>query len=241
MVRRSSPSRTATAVVCVLALQLGLLTTVTHAQSTFNLTNCDPIFGCADFSGVSEIGTGTDGCAGTPGYFFITSPNISSIVAVGNRLLVNWTYREVDTNRYPNRSVALYYALIGTAASSLNQITVKADTWYSNPIATNLSKGVSLYEWIVPSLQTGRYQLRIVGDDLDPLLSNSKGQVPCIRDGQPLPYSSAVFRVVGNSQLNAFPDNFGPSNPAARSAKVGRLALVAAAVMSVLVLGSSFI
>ncbi|KAJ3098530.1 hypothetical protein HDU97_003949 [Phlyctochytrium planicorne] len=208
--------RTTIAITSLLLLlpAILLLTSLptTHSQAV-NLTNCDPVFGCTDFTGISGNPSTDANCAGTPGFFQLTSPNSTTIIAVGNRLLVNWTYAGTDA-RYPNKSISIYYALIGTTNVALNQIAVTADTWYANPVVVNLAKGVTQFEWMVPNLQTGRYQLRIVGDDLDPFLSQSRGQIPCIRDGQPIPKTSALFRVVGNSQLNNFNDNYGPGSGA---------------------------
>ncbi|KAJ3098743.1 hypothetical protein HDU97_003751 [Phlyctochytrium planicorne] len=194
-------------------LAISLFSLSVHSQNV-NLTNCDPLFGCTDFTGVTPGGPNNDAnCQGIPGYFQLTSPNATSIIAVGNRLLVNWTYA-LTNPRYPNNSISIYYALIGTSQSSLNQITVTPATWYSSPVVEKLPKGTTQFEWILPNLQTGKYQLRIVGDDLDPYLSQSRGQIACIREGQPLPKTTALFRVVGNSQLNDFQDGFGPSSGA---------------------------
>ncbi|KAI8854349.1 hypothetical protein BC829DRAFT_380924 [Chytridium lagenaria] len=191
-------SRTSTPLFALILLTL--LLTPSHSQAP-DLSECDPIYGCSDFSGF-EQSSGDGGCnTGAPGSFLLTSPNSTSIVAVGNRILVNWTYNSVSP-QYPNNSIAIYYALTGTSQTSLTPIAVSPQTWYSNPIVTDLAKGVTQYSWMVPSLQSGKYQLRIVGDGLDPALR------------QPLPYTSTTFRIVGNGQLNSFGDNFGPSNRA---------------------------
>ncbi|KAJ3411595.1 hypothetical protein HDV05_002015 [Chytridiales sp. JEL 0842] len=173
---------------------------------------CDPALGCTDTTGVDCI----ESTGGSPGSFILRNPIGSTVAPIGNILMINWTYTSVDTSRFPNSSIAIYYALFAASTSSTPG-TVKPDTWYSFPIATNIPTNALSYEWRVPQLQPGQYKLRIVGDSLDPALSQSRGQSVCIRDSQPLPFTSAGFFIVGSSQLVSFPDTFGPSSGSLKS------------------------
>ncbi|KAJ3326965.1 hypothetical protein HDU76_012473 [Blyttiomyces sp. JEL0837] len=170
----------------------------------------------------SPAATTTANCiqnsGGSPGYFILKSPIGTTLAPVGNNLMINWTYEQTDTTQFPASSIALYYALFSTSASGTgSQPSVTADTWYSNPIVTNLDKTALSYIWKIPSLQPGLYKIKIIGDGMDPQRAQLHGQTQCILSNQPLPYSSAEFRIVGNGPLVNYTDWYGPASDAMSS------------------------
>ncbi|KAJ3185879.1 hypothetical protein HK101_009788 [Irineochytrium annulatum] len=220
-----SPSRTAAAPAAT-----GTGFTIAPNATAF----CNPATnpnGCPDSTGASSCSE-----AYVPGWISFSSPNITSILPVGNTLLVNWTYGGAWDPTYPRTSVAVYYAQVASSSSALGTYTVNPRTWYQNPLVTNLDPKSTVFNWNVGSLASGIYQLRIVADGVDPALMQLNGQSACLNDGQPLPGISAAFRVVGNGQLQSFADYYGPSTSGA--AKDGGLRSLGRIWGSLLVMGA---
>ncbi|KAJ3107270.1 hypothetical protein HDU96_007944 [Phlyctochytrium bullatum] len=220
------------------------ITSNSNPGTTSTLT-CDPIWGCTTPSTIpSTTGTGTGTSTSTPtpptcntgipGAFILTSPNITSILVVGSRYPITWTYAPTTSPTLPSRSISILLALVSSGGSDL---PVTPETWYQTPaVAQDLGPRTTGFAWTVPQLQTGTYRIRVVGDDADPDLVRARGGTPCVLEGQPLPGESQRFLVVGDGQLQSYPDNFGPSNGArgwtGNGMAVGAAAAAAVAVMA---------
>ncbi|KAJ3205086.1 hypothetical protein HDU83_002626 [Entophlyctis luteolus] len=166
-------------------------------------------------STVSAAATASVACnsSALAGSIIIENPNgndlANSAAVVGGRLNITWEY---NTGTTVPKTIAIYYANIPSSG------TITAASYYENSaIVSNLNGATTTYIWTVPSLQTGNYKLRVVGDGIDPAYYSivHTGQSQCYASGQALPGTSLVsFIIAGNSQLVSFSDNYGPSNSA---------------------------
>ena len=80
-------------------------------------------------------------------------------------------------------------------------------------------------------------------DGLDPayVAASQPGVVACVRDGQPLPYTSATFLVIQTGFLLNYTDKFGPSSSARSSLSGGIAGTVGSVVLGSIISGLVFI
>ncbi|KAI9337880.1 hypothetical protein DFJ73DRAFT_588444 [Zopfochytrium polystomum] len=146
--------------------------------------------------------------AGSQGFIRFSSPIATSVALVGNTFNISWTYDSVNTTQFPANQISLYYALTTSSVTGTTS-TVTAATWYQHLVAT-LPPNAMSFNWTVPSLEAGQYKIRIVADRLDPDYATSLNQFQCIFPGQPIPTSSAAFRVLEAGELIPYTDKYPP-------------------------------
>jgi hypothetical protein len=170
----------------------------TNSTTTSNSTSVDPAL-CNNGDSVGQLA--------------FVSPGNKAIVATFNRLNITW--KVSDTTTTIPKTVTIYYALI--SSGSKNDGAVTRQTFYSNtPVVSNypFDTDGSSYLWTVPQLQTGSYQLLIVGDNYDPQRQEQlKPGSSCILGGLALPATTFFpFKIVEGGTLQPFPDLYGPSS-----------------------------
>lgn len=121
---------------------------------------------------------------------------------VGNPLNISWHYDQfVNTARFPAKKVALYYQRADSVMTP--------DGW--KVIDDKLPPSTRSYQWNVPPLQDGNYQIRYVIDDLDPQRpAATVGN--CVPDTFPGPAMSQKFKIMNSLPLPIVPDTMGPNS-----------------------------
>ncbi|ORY47865.1 hypothetical protein BCR33DRAFT_714919 [Rhizoclosmatium globosum] len=170
-----------------------------------------------------------------PGAIFLLSPSPNNIQTsagvVGGTVNITWSY---DKGTVIPSTINIYYAKIAQTNALVAAPGVTPKTYYSNqPIASNLPGSTTSYIWTVSGIVPGLYQLRIVGDGLDPqyYMETHPGQTQCYKQGQAFPVTSyQPFVIADNSQLASYPDSWGPLSFGTRTVSVG-VALLAGALL----------
>ncbi|KAJ3074312.1 GTPase-activating protein [Podochytrium sp. JEL0797] len=150
-----------------------------------------------------------------PGGIYLIAPNGNSLATnygvVGGNLNITWSY---SLNAVTPATISIYWARSATNNGFDSSSAPTPKTFYENPaIALNIPGSPSHYIWKIDGLQPGDYELRIVGDGLDPqyYMQMNPGQVQCYKQGQPFPGKSlAPFVIAGNNQLVSYPEVWGP-------------------------------
>ncbi|KAJ3129658.1 hypothetical protein HK100_008490 [Physocladia obscura] len=166
-----------------------------------------------------------------PGSIFLLTPNSNNVqksaAVIGGNLNITWSYNIGTT--IPT-SIDIYWANVPSSNGLVAASAPTAATFYSNPpIATNIPGSKTTYIWKVTNLQPGNYELRIVGDNIDPAyyITQHPGENQCYKSNQAFPATSlSPFVVAGNNQLVTYPNNYGASNSATSCFASGLVLLV---------------
>ncbi|KAJ3101007.1 hypothetical protein HDU97_001705 [Phlyctochytrium planicorne] len=132
------------------------------------------------------------------GQIIVTQPNISSIAIVGKELVISWYYTSL-VKRLP-RTVDIKI----NSADGLQS--------WNERIVQNLdvSNGGRAWVWKVGSYITGPFRIRIVPDGKETAGKRSDEQ-PCFLDGDPMPGTSAAFKISHIVELEIGKDRYPPN------------------------------
>ncbi|KAJ1558002.1 hypothetical protein HK096_004124 [Nowakowskiella sp. JEL0078] len=141
-------------------------------------------------------------CSQSVGLSIFTNPTANSIVLINSVINVTWKYSSVNTARYPNSTVVLYYAQGSQDGSQLKykefgRTKNRTDTWFL---------------WTVPNAADGVYTIRLAPDDIDQY--GQVGTSKCTPEGFPnIASVSASFVNVRSANTDSKSvDNYGPNS-----------------------------